>query len=198
VPEFEKILWPPNLQEVTLSGFFPNLPYDWRHFVRDWPPSLQHLILDNCCGLGFVVDGSSLIAKTNDKLRSVSITDRNSQMYFQNMVLTFSGLQSLSLPANLARTNYDSYPVRPVLGQLTIRATSGKGPHHFDLADLLDHVNSIPSLQQIRLHSSLVERGCSTILMADELLKSRATVQNQATEESTTRPGSFGVHVFDD
>ena len=198
VLDFDKILWPPNLQEVTLSGFFADLSLDWVHFAHDWPPSLQHLILDNCHGLGFRVGGSAFAAKTAVKLHSVSITDRSNQLCFQDILFAFSGLRILSVPANLTWTKYESCPVRPVLEQLELRAANGKGPHCFDMADLLDHANGIPSLQKIRLHSSLLGGDCAALHIADELLRDRATDQNQGTEGSTIRPENFGVHIFDD
>ena len=198
VSDFDGGLWPPSLQAVTLNGFFPTFPFDWGQFVSDWPPSLHHLVVDKFCGRGFVLGDRGLLGKTGDRLHSVYITGENSEMYHDNLVIIFSGLQFLSIPANLAMTDYYAYHFPPYLKQLEIRAIFEEGPHHFDLADLLLHTNSIPSLQQIRLHKSLVEDDHCALESVDGLLKSRAISKDQDNGGSGIRHGAFGLNIFGD
>lgn len=188
----ETVLWPSNLQEVTLSGIFCSLSSYWGQYVRDWPSSLQHLNLDNCFDFDRFSDDSSLVAQTAFKLKSVYITGRTSAMCPRGMALIFSGLESLSLPANLLRTDYYSRLFRPILEELEIRESLEPRPHKFDPQDIWNHARSIPTLRQIRVHRSLVAEDCPVLHVADQLLKTRGAGETGTVSENT------GVVIYDD
>ncbi len=197
VLDCEKIPWAPNLQQVTLSGSFSTQRTPCgEHFVRDWPALLQHVVLDNFRGLRDLYGDPNVVSGKLKPFQSVHITDRNHHLYNQNLVVYFSGVRYLSLPANIAETNYSAYLVRPVLEQLEIRRKSEDGPHPFLLSDLVDHVGCIPTLQQIRLHSSLVEGDKTPLEVADTLLKTRAQDKIQEDGTTTINLEDAGVFVF--
>lgn len=198
VLEANKVAWPPNLQRVSLAGFYTGREtFSWEDFVRDWPPSLRHLVLDGLHNRMVYSDESEVITTLPPHLRSVHATCRSGHQPHRNIIARFSSVKILSVPANIASTNYPADLVRPVLEQLEIRQATEYGPHHFALSDLLDHVGSIPTLRQIRLHSALVEGGSTALEVADQLLKARAQNNNAETENTTIKPKDTGVVVFD-
>ena len=87
--------------------------------------------------------------------------------------------------------------MRPVLETLEIRPPGGRN-RRYHLQDLLEHMKRIPTLQQIRLHSSLLQFDDNAIEVADALLKSRARVKEQEDGTTTPRPEDAGIVVFDD
>lgn len=203
VRHIEEIAWPPNLEQVSLSGiFFPSRPlFSAEPSVRNWPSSLRQVVLDSVYGLTRLYDESRVFPNMSYNLDSVHVADRNMLFSPQNMAVDFSGVRLLSLPANFAVTNHKWYRIRPVLERLEIRRKNEVGPHQFIISDLLDHAEGIPTLQQIRLHSSLVEGhgDGSALEVADALLRSRAQDQKLENEAMTTiTPEDAGIIIFDD
>lgn len=199
VLDVEKIQWPPNLQEITLSGTFCfRQPLVWGHLVRCWPVSIHHMVWDHCVGLNGLCDDPDGVTSMPRHLHSVHVTNDNTYLYPQNLAVKFSGVVCLSLPANLAVINYSLYPMSPVLERLEIRGTDSNLAHRFARSDLLEHVIGIPTLRQIRLQGSLVEEHDIGLEVADALLRSRAPIDRHEDVGSTIKAGDFGVTLFND
>jgi hypothetical protein len=196
------IPWPPNLQRVSLSGsFLPSWPIlSPKYIVRHWPLSLRQIILDGISDFNPIYHDPRVFTNTPYQLDLVYVSDRNRPYPSQNMALDCSGVRLLSVPANFADTNYDLYGHPPVLERLEIRRGNKAGPHYFSLSDLVDHAVGIPALQQIRLHSSLVEshEEDAALQVIDALLRSRLQVQMLENETSRIKPDEAGVIIFED
>lgn len=178
----EKILWPPNLREITLSGRSSQEGlFHWEHFIRDWPNSLQQVIIDNW-RIKRLRSSVHEHAKISPNLRSLHITDLYSNQYSMRFIADFSGLPFLSLPANIAMPgSLHVLPKEPpALEQLELRRMSDYGLQHVDFPNLLRYVECMKSLQQVRLHISLVEGHDEDVEKMDAVLKSHASVRNKA------------------
>ena len=196
VHDIAEIPWPPNLQQVTLSGNFPSRSLFSKSFLKDWPPSLRHVVLDNAAGLYRLYSLSDVHANMPYTILSVNVTDRNHFFQFESVALKCSGVRLLSLPANFAMTNYDSSRPSPVLERLEIRPGTGADPHQFKLSDLLEHAEGIPTLLQIRVHGSLVDSEHMDFAAADTLLSSRAQLQKREDGTMAIESGEAGVIIF--
>ncbi|KAF7508444.1 hypothetical protein GJ744_009297 [Endocarpon pusillum] len=196
VHDITEIPWPPNLQRVTLSGFFPSRSLFSKSFLRDWPPSLRHVILDNACGLRHLYSLSDVYPNMPYTILAVDVTTRNCLHPPINMALACSGVKLLSLPADLAITNYSSCRTRPVLERLDIRRKAKAEPHQLMPSDLLEHAEGIPTLLQICLHSYHVDDEDMDFKAADTLLKSRAQVRKREDGTMAIEPHEAGVIVF--
>lgn len=198
VHDIAEIPWPPNLQRVTLSGFFPSQSLFSNSFRKDWPSSLRHVVLDGAIGLHRLYSLSDVAPNVPFTILSVEVTDRSSLSSSKNLASKCSGVRLLSLPAHLAMTNYHFLRTPPVLERLEIRRTDEIGPHQFILSDLLEHAEGIPTLLQIRVHSFLVDGEHVDLKAADTLLKSRALVRNRKDGTMTIEPDEAGIKIFFD
>ena len=196
VHDIAEIPWPPNLQRVTLSGFFPSRSLFSKSFLRDWPSSLRHVFLDSVYGLRRLYSLSDVYPDMPYMIFSVDVTTRNCPRPPINMALACSGVRLLSLPADLAITNYSSCRTRPVLERLEIRRSSKAGWHQFMPSDLLEHAEGIPTLLQIWLHSYHVDDGDMDVKAADTLLKSRARARKLQDGTMAIEPHEAGVIIF--
>lgn len=196
VHDIPEIPWPPNLQRVTLSGFFPSRSLFSKSFLRDWPSSLSHIILDSICGLRRLYSLSDVYPDMPYTILAVDVTTRNYLRPPINMALACSGVRLLSLPAGLATTNYSSCRTRPVLERLEIHRTTEAEHHQFMPSDMLEHAEGIPTLLQIWLHSYHVDDEDMDFSAADTLLKSRARVRKRDDGTMAIEPHEAGVTVF--
>ena len=198
VHDIAEIPWPPNLQQVTLSGFFPSRSLFSKSFLKDWPSSLRHVVLDNAYGLHRLYSLSDVYPNMLYTILSVEVTDHNCIRPRENMALSCSGVRLLSVPANLAMTNYSSWATRPVLERLEIRRTAAAEQHQFMLSDLLEHAEGIPTLLQIRVHSCHVDGEHMDFGAADTLLRSRAEARKREDGTMVIEPDEAGVIIFFD
>jgi len=201
--EIDDIPWPPNLQRVSLSGLFDTscALFSAKSFIQYWPLSLRQIVLDGVNGFHRLYDEPSVFLNSPYKLDSVYVSDRNGFCgTSRNLAVSCSGARLLSLPANFAATNHNSYGIPTVLERLEIRRENDVGPHHFLLSDLVGHALDIPALQQIRVHSSLVEIGDEDPAwrLADTVLRNRGPARGLENETSRITPDDAGVIVFDD
>jgi hypothetical protein len=199
----DDIPWPPNLQRVSLSGRFDaSCPlFSAKGVVQNWPLSLRQIVLDGAKGIRRLYDDPRVFLNSPYNLDSVYVSDRN-EFYgrFQNLALSCSGARLLSLPANFAVTNHNSYGFPPVFERLEIRRQNDVGPHRFLLSDLVKHAVEIPALQQIRVHSSLVEIKDKdpALRLADAVLRNRGPVRALENEKSRITSNAAGVMVYSD
>jgi hypothetical protein len=205
VAKSAKIKWPPNLQRVILRGTLPfeSIPpadYSWENFASQWPSTLRNVILDGfCSGQGMIV---GMEVKTPQVLHSVRITDRHSNWYSKDMVSPFLGVKFLSLPANLAGTDYSPSqnrpPQAPRLERLEIRGAHRTAPHQFASSDLEKHVKAIPSLLQIRIDSSLMRGSFDSIMIPMTVLRCRAAKKSQQASPTAAKREDSGVIIVKD
>jgi hypothetical protein len=198
LPDSKMVQWPPKIEVVTLSGVISKRePYLWEHFARDWPSTLQSILVDNLCDLKVFCDDSGDATRVPHNLKTLYLTDRNCRWYNRDMVLRFSRVRFLSLPANLTMTTYRSCPPGAVLKQLEVRRKCADEPDYFQLSDLLEHAEAIPTLRQIRLHKTLMEDGNTDLQAADALLKSRAQAEKKEGGTTMVKQEDAGIVVFD-
>jgi hypothetical protein len=198
LPDGKKVRWPPNIEVVTLSGVISKRqPYSWEHFARDWPSTLQSILVDNLCDLKVFCDDSGDDSRVPHNLKTLYLTDRNCLWYNRDMVLRFSRVRFLSLPANLTMSTYRSCLPGAVLEQLEVRRKCTDEPDYFQLSDLLEHARAIPTLRQIRLHETLMEDGNTCLQSAGALIKSRAEAEKKGVGTTMVRQEDAGIVVFD-
>jgi hypothetical protein len=196
--DVKKIIWPPNLQQVTISGQLCEQPDYGHYLLRDWPPSLQHVIFDHFRGFRFLYGPSGVFEGMPFGLDSIHITDRSHHLYHQNVVVELSNVRCLSLPANLAHSKRGPYPKHTVLERLEVRWKSEEGRYPFFVSDLLYHAERISSLQHIRLHNSLLEDDAMSFELLDALLRSRAPVNTSEDGMQSVKSREGGIIVFED
>lgn len=191
--------WPPNLRHVTFSGQFPwNANFSLDAVADAWPPTLQQVALNGCYTNHHIL---TMVVKLAQNIRSVRIYDREANCYFPSVVADLANVRRLSVPADIAGTEYHSFDTirAPRLEELEIRAMTGKGLHRFRRDDVVKHVEAIHSLVLIRLHHSLLpvlSPFSGQLLFAHWILQRRAQKRNEEAGKMIFSMQECGVVIW--
>lgn len=195
----EKIRWPPNLQEVTLSGMCSGRePFPWEHFICNWPDSLHHVTLDDWQGISSLSKTFAEYARMPSALRSVYITDLNCDRYSAKFMADIWGVSFLSVPVNISQPDFCAgVPKHTMLEQLELRPISPYGPQRANILSLLDDEWCVESLQRIRVHSAVTGGHDEVLEKLDAMLKRHNAVRNRAGSTNIDTQEA-GVVFFDE